>query len=474
MFWVVTISLAFNIILNFFTNTPLDIILYQAIAGGVLLAIVGACIRFKVWIEFMMYFFVTVITAFVFVLIMLEVHIMNYLYLFFCMAIVQLYLNVKPIIYNAILVLAMNIYLFYLSGLRDKIFANSTNDDGIYILIAFFLTIGINIALARHVERTRKQIDKDKQGAIADKELIATTLRERDESQVSISEFSKALDQKVQETNGGNLLIASALTQMQESMQTLNESMSDATVSITRMDSEVKEIHEYSTVMLSQASESKEIIAQSRDSVSSMQEVILKQQAIMNELVQKNNTMSKQLLKIEEFVSVIGDLSSQTMLLSLNASIEAARAGEHGRGFAVVAGEMKKLNDETKRYSDNISGLKDSIKKSVEEASNVIETAIASTKQGESATQNVSLAFEKLAESVDSVVDGNAQVKTLVDQLSSDQVDISQTINTIFTIVEENSTSIIDMNRLSDNSMKNFEELRDDFAHLMQQMNEKK
>lgn len=57
---------------------------------------------------------------------------------------------------------------------------------------------------------------------------------------------------------------------------------------------------------------------------------------------------------LQRVVSIIGDISSQTNMLSLNATIEAARAGDAGKGFAVVAGEVRQLAMKSKENAEQI------------------------------------------------------------------------------------------------------------------------
>lgn len=106
----------------------------------------------------------------------------------------------------------------------------------------------------------------------------------------------------------------------------------------------------------------------------------------------------------------IEQIAETTNILALNATIEAMRAGDAGRTFAVVANEVKTLAGETRKATDEIS---DVIETLGAEASTVIERIEAGAKASNAAKTSVA--------SIDQTIAGVSQLVEEVDS-QNDQI----------------------------------------------------
>lgn len=117
---------------------------------------------------------------------------------------------------------------------------------------------------------------------------------------------------------------------------------------------------------------------------------------VNNSVSQEMNTLKEKISGIQSIIQTIAAISTQTNLLSLNASIEAARAGDAGKGFAVVANEIRVLSDNTSTATKEIESVLHDFVNSIELTSAFVADTVENIKQENSYLQSVNQGFEDI------------------------------------------------------------------------------
>lgn len=262
----------------------------------------------------------------------------------------------------------------------------------------------------------------------------------------TMSSNSYELNDTSSQTLAANNEISKAVEDVAEGSTGMAASISKINENLLEMSNETKDINESVNEIRNQTAAVQDSSKIMNDKIKSMQNSSQKMDDGISAISKRIETVNTTVDKVSNIVSVIEEISSETNLLSLNASIEAARAGDAGKGFAVVAQEIRVLSDNTNTELENIkqiiSSLVEECRYCVQASGTIVED---NAKQKEE-IKAVLDEFGSLDEQIQKTAEKADEIEELVTAMIELNDDITKSSNSLTDVSAANAAATEEMN----------------------------
>lgn len=261
--------------------------------------------------------------------------------------------------------------------------------------------------------------------------LIGQIRKESD----SIKDASADISGEASSVNGEMETVSATTQELAASM----EEVAAASEEIIAMSHEINATSQKISSKSGEASERVSEIAKRAEEAMEYAENDHKAASSIARRIRKDLGQALENVKVTEQINVLSEaimsITSQTNMLSLNASIEAARAGEAGKGFAVVADQIRVLAEQSKQAVVDIQTITGQVNEAVGELASDAKELL------EFVSTDVSKSYRSFELTVQAYKDDSRYIDELITEFNDESEHLTQAIGNVMQAIEEVSTS---------------------------------
>jgi methyl-accepting chemotaxis protein len=276
------------------------------------------------------------------------------------------------------------------------------------------------------------------EGLAHSNEETVACIQEMSTAVEQVTQTAVGLQESVEASTASIHQMGSNIRRVAESSDEVQQLAQETAAAITEMDCTIQEVGGH----VSGASDLTQRVSESANQGSEAVNATIKDIAIIRdqtlEAKRVLESLAVRINEIGQIATVIGGISDETNLLSLNAAIIAAQAGEHGKAFAVVADQVKTLSQRTNTSAKQIEEMIHTVQ---EESTNAVEAMGAGIRSVEEGVQRSRVAGEALEAIRSSASDANGQVSE-ISRATEEQARNSKHVAAAATRVSENVEQI--------------------------------